>query len=55
MDLVLTEEEREVTRHALEEYVSNLRQEIVKTEKHELKKGLHNEEDVIKKVIQMLV
>jgi hypothetical protein len=55
MDLVLTEEERDVTRHALEEYLSNLREETVKTEKHEWKKGLHNEEDVIKGVIQMLV
>jgi hypothetical protein len=45
------EEEKKVICHALNVYLSNLREEIVKTEKHELKVDLHREEDVIKNFI----
>ncbi len=54
MNLELTDKERAMTRRALEVYVSDLREEITKTEKHEWKKGLHDEEDVLKQVIQKL-
>ena len=54
MQLELNEEERRTVRHALEVYLSDLREEIVKTEKHEWRVGLHAEEDVLKRVIGML-
>jgi hypothetical protein len=54
MNIELTEEEGKIVRHALEVYVSNLREEITKTEKHEWKVGLHNEEDILKEVIEKL-
>ncbi len=54
MKLELNEHEQKIVRHALEDYLSNLREEIVKTEKHDWKAGLHEEEDVLKKVIMKL-
>ena len=54
MNLELTDQERDVIRQALKVYVSDLREEITKTEKHEWKKGLHAEEDVLKQVIARL-
>ena len=45
------EEEKKVICHALNVYLSDLREEIVKTEKHEMKVDLHREEDVIKNFI----
>jgi hypothetical protein len=54
MNIELTNEARDIVRHALGVYLSDLREEIVKTEKHEWKEGLHNEEDVLKEVIEKL-
>ena len=54
MNLELTDRERDVIRRALEVYLSDLRGEITKTEKHEWKVGLHEEEDVLKRVIEKL-
>lgn len=54
MNLELTDQEKDVVRHALEVYLSDLREEIVKTEKHEVKVKLHNEEDVLKATIKKL-
>ncbi len=54
MTLDLIEDEKKVIRHALEEYLSNLREEIVKTEKHGWKEVLHKEEDILKDVIKRL-
>lgn len=54
MNIELTDEAKDIVRHALEVYLGNLREEIVKTEKHEWKEKLHNEEDVIKDTIQKL-
>jgi hypothetical protein len=54
MRIELRNDERQVIRHALEDYLSNLREEIVKTEKHEWRTALHNEEDVLKRVIERL-
>jgi hypothetical protein len=42
MNLELTSEAKDIVRHALNVYLSDLREEIVKTEKHEWKEGLHN-------------
>jgi hypothetical protein len=54
MTLELDDEERGVVRHALEVYLSDLREEIAKTEKHEWIKGLQKEEEVLKQVINRL-
>jgi hypothetical protein len=54
MQLELNDKERGVVRHALQVYLSDLREEIVKTEKHEWRQGLHEEEDVLKQVIERL-
>ncbi len=51
MNLELSDEQREIMRRALEVYVSDLRAEIVKTEKHEWKQSLHKEKDVLKEII----
>lgn len=54
MALELADSEKQVVRHALETDLSDLRQEIVKTEKHEWRVGLHGEEEVLTKVIAIL-
>lgn len=54
MNIELTDDEKKIVCHALEVYVSELRGEITKTEKHEWKKGLHHEEDILKGVIEKL-
>ena len=54
MQLELNEEEVRILRQALEVYVSNLREEVVKTEKHEWREGLHREEDVLKGLMTRL-
>ena len=54
MMLELDDKEKEILKHALEVYLSDLREEIVKTEAHTWKRDLHAEEDVIKKIIGQL-
>ena len=54
MNLELTDLEKKTVLRALEVYLSDLRQEITKTEKHEWKVGLHEEEDALKQVIEKL-
>ncbi len=54
MNLELSEEEREIVHHALKVYLSDLRQEVVKSERHDWKAGLHNEEEVLKRIIEKL-
>ena len=49
-----TEAERNVARRALEIYVSELREEIVKTEKHEWRQALHQEKEILQRVIEQL-
>jgi hypothetical protein len=46
-DMALRQEEKEVVCHALGVYLSDLRGEIVKTEKHDMRVGLHREKDII--------
>ncbi len=54
MALELSDKEKQVVKHALEVYLSELREEIVKTEAHQWKAPLHEEEDIIKKIIGQL-
>ncbi len=49
-----TEPERNTMRRALELYVSELREEIVKTEKHEWLQALREEKAILKGVIEQL-
>jgi len=50
----LSEAERNVTRRALETYVSDLREEIAKTEKHEWLEALRQERSILERVIEQL-
>ena len=49
-----SEPERNTARRALEIYVSDLREEIVKTEKHEWRQALHEEKEILEGVIEQL-
>ncbi|MDI6851997.1 MAG: hypothetical protein QME75_00130 [Deltaproteobacteria bacterium] len=51
MALELNDKEKQILKHALETYLSDLREEIVKTEAHHWKPPLHEEEEIIKKII----
>jgi len=48
------EPERNTARRALEIYVSDLREEIVKTEKRECREALHEEKAILERVIEQL-
>ena len=48
------EPERNTARRALEIYVSDLREEIVKTERHEWLQALHEEKEILEGVIEQL-
>ncbi|MEW6599806.1 MAG: hypothetical protein AB1499_02440 [Nitrospirota bacterium] len=48
----LTEIEKDVLKRALESFEGELRNEIVKTDDRELKVVLHNDEIVIKKILE---
>ena len=54
MNLVLSDKEKETLKHALEVYLSDLREEIVKTEAHTWKRDLHQEEEMIKKILEKI-
>ena len=54
MNFDITEKERDAIRHALEVYLSDLRGEIVKTEKHEWKVGLREEKGLLQEALQKL-
>ena len=49
-----SEPERNCARRALEIYVSELREEIVKTEKHEWLEALRLEKAILERVIEQL-
>jgi hypothetical protein len=49
-----TEPERNVARRALEIYLSDLREEIVKTEQHDWREALHQEKAILERVIEQL-
>ncbi len=50
--LKLNDDERIILRRALESFEGELRDEIVRTEKREWKKALHDEEAVLKKILE---
>jgi len=54
MQLKLNDEERGFVQHALESYLSDLREEIARTEKHEWRQPLHKDEQTLKSVIGRL-
>ena len=54
MVLELSDKEKEILKHAIGIYLSDLREEIVKTEAHQWKPPLHEEEDVLKKLLDKL-
>jgi hypothetical protein len=49
-----SEAERNTARRALEIYVTELREEIVKTERHEWREALHLEKKLLEAVIEQL-
>jgi hypothetical protein len=49
-----SEPERSTVRRALEIYVSDLRAEIVKTERHEWRQSLQEEKEILERVIEQL-
>jgi hypothetical protein len=51
MILEISEKEKEILKHILEFYLGELREEVVKTEDVKWKPPLHEEEDMIKKLI----
>lgn len=54
MYLELSEGETRILRAALHAYLTDLREEIVKTDKHEWRVALHHEEDVLREVLARL-
>jgi hypothetical protein len=54
MMIELSDKEKEVLKHILEFYLSEMREEVVKTEASKWKPPLHEEEDTIKKLIGKL-
>ena len=51
MNMDLKEEEKKIICHALKAYLSDLRGEISKTEKHDMKVNLHEEKKIIENFI----
>lgn len=51
MTMEVKDEEKEAVCHALNVYLNDLRTEIVKTDKHDLKADLHREEDIIRNFV----
>ncbi len=52
MVLELDDREKEIVKRALESFEKELRGEIVKTDKREWKAALHDDEAVIKKILE---
>ena len=52
--LELSGEESRVLRQALDHYVSELREEIAKTEKHDWRLALHTEKEALERIIARL-
>lgn len=48
MKLELNDEERDVLRHVIKVYLSDLREEIYKSEAHQTKPPLKKEEEILK-------
>jgi len=54
MNVEIMETERDTVRQALANYLSGLREEIVRSDDRELKMVLHSEEDILKRVLERL-
>ncbi|GAB4389804.1 MAG: hypothetical protein Kow0025_17490 [Thermodesulfovibrionales bacterium] len=54
MKLELKEDERDILSHALKVYISDLREEIYKSEAHQTKPPLKKEEEVLKGILKRL-
>jgi hypothetical protein len=54
MTLELNDEESRLLVSVVNNYISNLRQEIAKTEKHEWSEALHREEVLLKAILSRL-
>ncbi len=54
MEINVTDEERELLVQIVEEYYFTLREEIYKTEGHEMKKKLKHDEELIESLMQKL-
>lgn len=54
MNLELSESETQILRTVLVAYLSDLREEIVKTDKHEWRVALHHEENILKSIVTRL-
>ena len=54
MTIDLSDKEKEILKNALEFYLGEMREEVVKTEASKWKIPLHEEEEVIKKIIGKL-
>lgn len=51
MMIEISDKEKEILKHILEFYLGELREEVVKTEDVKWKPPLHEEEDMVKKLI----
>ena len=50
VSLELNKDEIDVLRSALDGYISDLREEIAKTERHEWREALHHQRDVLREI-----
>lgn len=54
MNIAVTERERELLVRVVEQYYANLREEIYKTEGHQFKSALKDEESTLKNLLAKL-
>lgn len=54
MNLESQNNERQIVQHAIEWYLSELRQEIAKTDKYDMRMGLHHEEDILNNFVTQM-
>jgi hypothetical protein len=54
MQLELSDTERVALQHALKSYVSDLREEITKTEKKDWRIDMHSEEEALNRILARL-
>jgi hypothetical protein len=54
MKLELNDEEKEILQHVIKVYISDLREEIYKSEAHQTKPPLKKEEEVLKAIQKKL-
>ena len=52
--ITITDEEKEALSHALEIYLSDLKEEVARTDSHEARESLREEEGVIQEILKKL-